>query len=367
MNAKQFNFSIRTVLFIVAIFISVLLWMVFFNAADLSLEEVISIGSIEESFQKITTLNFILFVIFFPLSYAIVAAMAKYETKLVSVLGSIVGFLLAFLIGFLLFQNIVPLGMLALFYVISLVLVVESATVKYNEVKKYVSARVSWSCVSTGTIIVGFGVLITVALTVMPNQKFYVNDFEEGIIDIVQEAFEGDSTSDLEESTVDSLIARQRSMVDQFLSTPMFLKLKTKVDPDVQAFVALMEETRDQIDSPENRQNILNELETQKKDVLGSAQIRDLIRGIPGYDMINNFYWLLASFFVFSIFLLLRIPFVFLGMIYGTILGFSLGKMMPKDKTEKNEKSEETEEKPKGEGKGKPKNAVQQKLTDIKK
>src|SRR3989344_5113404 len=180
------NLSSKKLFLGIPIIASILLWSYFLKASGFSLLEFLTIADLSQALQVLLSFNFILFVLLFPMTYAIIFSMASFiekkELRIIATASSILGLIAAMFL--FLGTGMIIIGA---FYVIGLILAIETAYIKLEELKKFVVPRMNSDAGRTALLLVGIGVFAFTALSVLPEQEKYLNETEKSLAKLVSD------------------------------------------------------------------------------------------------------------------------------------------------------------------------------------
>jgi hypothetical protein len=317
----------------ILLIVSMLLWGFFLNASNFDLFGLLSITNLDESIEKFFSLNFVLFILFFPLSDAIILSLAKFvekkELRFIVLIAGIIGLLLLFF----LFSSNLNIFIIALFYLIGLILSIEAAFVKLQELKKWVMPRMISNASQTALVFLGIGIFLFTALTIIPNQQGYLDEAQESIVGLISDDELGSGLSD---SLTDVFIQTQQQTLNQITDTQFYSDLKTVDDPKVLAYASFIDLTKENLSTSRYREQIKT-LISQNQSKLSQGENIELVfdrlkENLPFYAIFEEFYWLFAAFILVSIyFLIANLILKPLTIIYGTIFNQILKLVIKKE------------------------------------
>ena len=307
------------------LFLSMVAWSFFLNGTGLTIEKMIGLTGFDEFFAAIFNLNFVIFLVLFPLSIALVSAYAKvFEKKnlYLIVFASSVAFLG---ISILVYQNASQFILAGIVYAAALLFGVEASFVKFSELKTLPFLRTSMSTAGLVGTFVAIGLFASTALFVLPQQEKIVAEFEEKILSSVVENND-DLANDLSRSAAGVYIQGQQQSAQSLVNSPAFEKLTQKQDPDVQAFVLGTNLLVDQIYSAEYRAKVEAQFRENAKGQIEqqdlSSSFDKIKQSMPLLVLIEENYWLLAGFIVASLYLFASSTIIKpLAGLYGFLLG----------------------------------------------
>lgn len=320
MNFDRKNAS-RYAIISAVVFVTVFSWAFFLNATGNIVDDFLNF-SISGLFHKLVSLNFVLFLLLFPLTYAIITALSikleKVEVMVFSLLGVVVGIGISVLV----FPQFSKYGILLLFYIISIPLAIETACMKYAELKNWKMLRTFNQAIERGVLIAGIGVFIFGVITIAPINDKYVKNFEDKFITGTVERMSGEDLGDnLAESSAQVYVSGQQSALSSISSTEQY---QNSTDAELKAVISSVEE---QVNSREYADTVETTFKKEYQQNVGQIKGKIDILGIvkkqfPFMVTIEKFAWLIDSVIFASFFLFLgSVIFRPLGVLYGLIIG----------------------------------------------
>lgn len=316
-------FSRKDFVFIALIAISIVLWAFFLNASGILLEEILKFENIKTTINSLTSIPFILFVVLFPLTIALATVFCETEKKkkksfIVIPAGALIGLIVSMLV----FSNLMSYWLAGIFYIISFFLLIEMSYTRLEELKKYVSMRLLSESVRRTVLITAIGLFILSALTVLENKEEYESSLEDEMIGLTM----GEETKEnFAELSAEITIQNYNQILDEVTSMELFQALKTSPDPNAVLFALGVEESKQRINSPAFRREVMEKAKNAQEGAVTEKQLDEMLDSMkeqmPLYGLMMQFLWLILSFALFSVFLLLgNTVFVVLGIIYGLII-----------------------------------------------
>ncbi|MDO8633771.1 MAG: hypothetical protein Q7K34_00595 [archaeon] len=307
------------------LFGSMVLWGFFLNATGLTIEKMIGLTGFDEFFAAAFNLDFVIFLVLFPLSIALVSAYAKvFEKKTLYIIvfaGSI-----AFLgLSMALYQNAQQFLVTGIVYATALLLGVEASFVKFSELKTLPFLRTSMATAGLVGTFISIGLFASTALFVLPQQEKIVAKFEEKMLASIVQDNDG-LADDLSRSAASVYIQGQQQAAQSLVNSPLFEKLAQKEDRDVQAFVVATNTLVEQVYSKEYRAQVEGQFRENAKGNIEkqdfSKSFDKIKQSMPLLVLIEENYWLIAGFIVASLYLFASSIFIKpLAGIYGFFLG----------------------------------------------
>jgi hypothetical protein len=305
-----------------AILLSTILFSFFLGQA-VSIEELYSFELLALT-KKAYSTSLWLFVLTapLPLSMAIVAAKRSKKKNLVlfALAASAAGLfaadaLLPSLRGFMVVQ---------LFYLLSIPLAIETASLKFSELKKWVLLRGVADSFKKSVMLVGIGLLLTSFLTIAPQQDKYSARFEAKLMEsILQGAGEGRLGEQISGSMAGFAVQSQRVALASVASLPGYKAIEESQDPEDQLFATEFRGLQRQIESTEYRDRLKDALAAGGgKMGMETPEYKKLVKeNIPFLSTVEQFLWLFHGLLLLGLFSLVgNIIMVPLAILYGLAL-----------------------------------------------
>lgn len=283
--------------------VSFFLWAFFLNASGVTIKTVVALQDLEIFASSISSPAFIIFFVFFPISYALAIAFAKIFSKrflqaLCGTTFALCGFVFLFV-----FQNLGEYLVAGIFYLISLLIVVEVALIKFEELKNLVWPRTALAAISSGMTVLSVGLFISTLLVVLPAQEELVKNFEEKFFTgLIPETIK----EDVSKETAQLIVQTQTETVRQIIAAPAFQNLEQKTDPDVNVFVTTMGILFERVKSPEYRQELETNIKEKQLSQIDDTKVREALEKVkekvPLFSTFEEYFWLIALLTVLSIF-----------------------------------------------------------------
>ncbi len=331
---------IKLIAFGFLIGLSKLIWMFLFSLSGFKFVDFFQISNMDATISIFLSLPFILFLLTFPLTYALVVVLSTSAEKKESYIAIFAPLIVSDILIIMISPSMMNYIILEIFYLISVLVLVENARVKFSELKKLVLPRTAVSSVSSAALILGLGLFIYSAVLIMPMQEEIFDDFESNILGI----FSGDGGSDeLIDMSLDVYIGAQENTANAIIALPSFTTILQKEDPEVMAFATDLVAFEQNLSSPEYRALLKQELEANWEEGLPAKSeglAFDLIeKRFPLFGLFREYFWLIASMFTLSFFFLVANVIIKpLSAIYSVVIGGAvmLGKKA-KDEISKTE------------------------------
>jgi len=287
----------------VILFFSFLAWGFFLGASGVTLESLITLKDLDGTIQNLLSFNFLSFLVFFPISYSLIIAFTKIFDKRMLEGISVAAFVLSGIILLLLLSSIQALLIVGLFYLISLIVLIETAFIKFEEIKHLKILRASYGAISQALLLVGIGLFISTMLFVIPAQEQLVEEFEN---EIFSSFTPEDVQEELADTTAQIIIQTQTQTITQIVSTPSFQTITQKEDSDVQNFVTVINELLLAVQTPEYKQTLVKSISDRQATALDQTDFQEILNKtkekIPLFSFLEDYFWLFAAITIMSLF-----------------------------------------------------------------
>lgn len=303
-----------------AVFVTFVVWM-FFLASTGDIIGQFVIFDFEELVKTALSLNFILFLLIFPLTYALVISFCTKFRKIEVMAGSVAGTVLGAIVSLLLFAGSMQYWVFLVFYIASLLLMTETTYARLEELKKWVMLRTLNQGMSQACSILAIGMLAFGFVTLLPANEEYVKSMEKNLFEGVSKNVAGGDLMDkLAESSAKSYVQGQKDAIRMLTRTDVY---GNSTDA---ALKALIEGGEKEVSSEGHKQLVTGEYKRQAAAMSSKAQGGELDmtamvkKQVPFIAVMEQFMWALNSLILASAFMFLAIPFRILGVIYGLIV-----------------------------------------------
>ncbi|MCH7902617.1 hypothetical protein IIC68_02585, partial [archaeon] len=296
------NDNYKTLLGILGIAASIILAALVFKITGLQHYDLLNLASIEGIIRFVFSFPIILFALVLPLPYAIVSVLVFFESNKMEVYKTgLIGTFLGLLISITIFGFTLDSIIVSFFYLISIVILIETANWKKDELKHAVTFRTASSASHKAFFLLAVSLLLISATDGIQNQEKYVQDLGEMVMGVAFSNIGG--SNDPAELAADLLLKSQKEAIDTIMALPQFVILREKEDPDVLTFVASMDALAVNIDSPETRRATINKIKNRQEASQGILTF-DFIRSqSPLIDTMADYYWLITASSVFFMFI----------------------------------------------------------------
>ncbi|HLD58509.1 MAG TPA: hypothetical protein VI977_02600 [archaeon] len=299
-----------TIVFAGIIFALTLLCAFLLNSTGLSIAQLLDMQNLRATLAKFLSMEFILLLLITPLIYALaVIAMKKTESKETIAICSLAG-AIATIIALIIFRNLSYYWIIAVFFIATIPVSMYYSAVILKELKKYVLFRGTNSAIHKGALLLLAGCLVFGAVVLLPQTKQLSVQFEYAMIESIIGAnsanISGSGNNGIAETVADNMIQQQIQFLELTISNPLFQKLKEKTDPDVIAFVASTDLLKQQLQSPEYKQQVITQITrntgTAQNSGLDNAQLLQIAKTqFPVMQLMEDWFWLITTLILITI------------------------------------------------------------------
>ena len=316
---EQLHANIRKDLFIIALgmFFSILLAAFFLNASGLAWADFLSL-SFDSMKEKVISLNFFLFLLFFSLSLGFACFSALRGEFKSAAFNIMLGVIPALAISFFTIPLLQDYLLLFLFYPLGLAALVFTVSVKSTEIKRFPLIRSFYSGIGTFTMILAIGFFVFGAIEIYPEQETYLQAMEASLAS-------GITGSDMQGQIVQANLRTQYQLLWNILNSPQYQSLNSVDDEKVQEFnvyyLGIIAGLNKAIDNPEEFMDASGM--TLGQETLDTHGL--LEKSIPGYDIFTDYFFILYPLLLFT--MIISIGNIIFR-IFGTVFGFLLYSLL---------------------------------------
>ena len=303
----------------ITVFLSILLWGFFLGMSGLDFSLLLTFD-FSEIMGKLLSLEFILFLLAFPLTFALVVAFCRVYERTTVLAGSAIGTVLGITAAAVAFPVVMSYWGVMVFYIISIPVMISFSYVKFLELKKLVFVRTLNSSIARAVLIIAAGLFLMTAFTMLSEKDKYVEEFENSLFENIIGGEGMGIDVDLVEAPTDALIGAQKTTVSQIMDTPQYENLS---DPE---FKLMMDGFSTQLNSIEYRERVKEQLEQElaNEQTLfeGGVDLKEMLREkVPLWTFIEEYLWIWVALILMSLFSLIgNVTARPLGMLYGFVL-----------------------------------------------
>jgi len=302
-------FKKKGLLKILLISLSIVMWIFFYKSSNISLTSLI-VFNLSDIVNTFLTLDFLFFLLLFPITSAICIALSVEKEKNLDLLEVFIGITLGFIISFLIFRFSTNFWLFALFYLISHLILSILTFNKFKErnhlisLSNYANSKIS--------ILLSLTLFLVIFLVILPSQASYSQKMQIGIVEV----FVGDDIGNWLGTSYSISKASTASVVTFIAESPEYINLKKLQDPVVYKYIDFIEDIKDNSnnkDSSKDFDRLYANLNTDevKNKVLGT------ISSIPLMVVINKFFALFFAIMIASMAqIYFSIAFSLLGLLY---------------------------------------------------
>ncbi len=249
--------------------------------------------------SAITSASFIGFALLFPVSFGVVSGLShsleKKQLLVPAIAGTVPGIIaMLALSGFSVEKIFVAAGFAA-----GIIVAVQYSFVKKKEFKTLVVYRTGYASAKTGFLVFGIFLFVAVAFSLGANNEASSQDFKDAVMEMAYSPANVDAVS---EQSADILLNARKQSVSEIISTPEFGALLDNNDAESKGFVQRMALMGQSLGSNETRQKLVQQIrEKQNSEQL--VTFDSIAERVPYLAFLANYYWLFASFAVFTTFI----------------------------------------------------------------
>lgn len=286
-----------------------LFWIYFLVSSKLTFETLI-IFDIVSIFNSLMTLNFLLFLVFFPLTSVVVLSIGFNTPIKESLLILVVSFVFVFLASLLLFKlNLFFYIFIFLYFVVHFIvsyLMGKKSQESYKSLYDLTSNQLS----KLASFLI-IAVFLCGLFYILPIQKKSVEQMEIGIIG----AFVSDNMDSWMDTSYSISTQCTKANLEYITMTSQFKNLEKKTDPESVAFTEMIL----QLNNTANEKKTKEEIKALYPE-LDSAEIKqktmDTIKSIPFMVIVENFFAVIFMLFICSLaYTYLSIVFLFYALL----------------------------------------------------
>lgn len=285
--------------------------------------------SISEKIPKVTSQSFILMVIFLPFVAGLVSAAPGLLTKIQAWLAILGGGLLGMIIALIAFSSLAAFLLPGLFFLIGAGVSIQVVFMKKEELKNWVGVRLSNASTQRQVTLIAIGLMLWSAATLLPQQETLIQNFEKTLMETAVSSGGQESTLNeaLSKQLVSLLVQNQRTTIQQIMQLPQFQALQDSNSIEDATFVQAMAQVQETVLSRQYEREVRQRVEqsANQNKITGEQLIAQIKQQVPMLETIEKWLWLVFSFGIASLFLLIG----FLLQPIGMIWGFLLQKALP--------------------------------------
>ncbi len=288
---------------------SIIMWMFFYTSSNISINSII-IFDLPRIVTTILTLDFLFFLLFFPITTAICIALSVGKDKHVDLLEIFLGITVGFLASFLLFTFSSNFLLFAMFYLVSHLIL---SILTYNKFKDRGNLTTLANFANSKIVLlICLSLFLTVFLIILPNQASYSEKMKVGLVNL----FVGDDISNWLGTSYSISKASTVSAVNFITEKEEYQRLKNIQNTDVYNYIDFMEDLKKEVSEKTSKEEIqriyanLDSLEVKNN-------IYHTISNMPLMIVFNQFFALFyAIIFATVAQLYLSIAFSLIGLLY---------------------------------------------------
>lgn len=311
MNFKEDFLSKQSILKLLLIVISMLIWIYFYTASKVSLS-ILIVFDLPSIMNTFVTLNFGLFLLLFPITSCIVIALSKGKDLLLDILQVSIGIVIGLLFGLIIFGLGTGFLLFGLFYLVSHIILEVLTHHKFKEKEKRKLFSVNNYATSKISILLTVTLLVVTMIIIYPHQQESAQSMEAGIVNM----FVGDDLSNWLGTSYNISKISTKSAIDYIMSTPEYKGLSAVNDVKVDKFTEFMSNQASELEKPTTEKDV-KQAYANLTDVKLKQQILETIRAIPLLVIVEEYFAFVFALLLASLAqLYFSIAFSLLGILY---------------------------------------------------
>lgn len=275
--------------------LSVIIWVYFFVASKVSLDLII-VFDIQSIINTFFTVNFLCFLLFFPLTTIIVIAMSFNDNKKINVLNILFGMLIAIILSMIIFKlNYVFLVFLILYLILHIVIsFIASNKYLENPEKKIISIATSIN--SVVTLLFCVVLFLTIFLAILPDQKIKAEQMEIGVVNL----FVGEDITNWVNTSYS--ISKQCTLanIDFIIGSSQYRALEQQDTKESKAFVNYMVDLKERSQEPKTSEDLMALYPDLSSNAIRTNVLKT-IKSIPLMNIIESNFAIIFSLLAISL------------------------------------------------------------------
>ncbi len=246
---------------------------------------------LQEIFEKVTSLAFILFLIVSPAAIALITMFGRKTEKKMVMAFSLGASATALIIANLVFPALQGLAVVQILYLVSIPVMIETASLKFNELKKWVAPRTAMSASKRAIMFTGIGILVLSAMVIIPQQEEFVQKIEMKVLEpvLAGNKLQGQAT----DSIADLIVRSHRMQMAEITSLPNFSLLGESEDENAKLFYMQMLSLQSEMNKGEFSENVRNEMKSGQDPVDPKEIVKLAKEAIPEMQLVEQLAWLI--------------------------------------------------------------------------
>jgi hypothetical protein len=302
-------FTKKGLLKIALIAFSILIWMYFYTASHISLKALI-IFDLPTIVNTFLTLDFLLLLLFFPITSSICIALSIGKDKQTDLIEVFIGMLAGFMLSFILFGFSLNFLLFAVFYLIAHLIL---SVLTYNKFKirdnlfslsNYANSKIS--------LLLTVSLFLVILLVILPSQHGYAQKMQAGIVNV----FIGDNLGEWLGTSYSIGKASTVSAVTFIIDAQEYEALKSIQDPVVYKYLDYMDDLKQNLSQKTTKDDI-KKIYANLDSVEVKNQVLSAISNMPLMVIVNQFFALFYALIMASMAqIYFSISFSLFGLLY---------------------------------------------------
>jgi len=271
------------------------IWVYFFVASKASLDLII-VFDLQSIINTYFTTNFLLFLLFFPLTTIIVISMSFSEDKKINLLNILFGMLIAIAFSMILFNLSYVFLVFLILYLILHIVISLIASNKYleNPEKKIISIATSLNSIIT--LLFCLVLFLTIFLGILPDQKIKAEQMEIGVVNL----FVGEDITNWVNTSYS--ISRQCTLanIDFIMNSSQYRVLEQEEGKESKAFVNYLESLKERSQEPKTSEDLMALYPDMTSNNIRTNVLKT-IKSIPLMNIIESNFAIIFALLVISL------------------------------------------------------------------
>ena len=275
--------------------LSLIIWVYFFVASKASLDLII-VFDLQSIINTYFTTNFLLFLLFFPLTTIIVISMSFSEDKKINLLNILFGMLIAIAFSMILFNLSYVFLVFLILYLILHIVISFIASNKYleNPEKKIISIATSLNSIIT--LLFCLVLFLTIFLGILPDQKIKAEQMEIGVVNL----FVGEDITNWVNTSYS--ISRQCTLanIDFIMNSSQYRVLEQEEGKETKAFVNYLESLKERSQEPKTSEDLMALYPDMTSNNIRTNVLKT-IKSIPLMNIIESNFAIIFALLIISL------------------------------------------------------------------
>ncbi|MFH0905904.1 MAG: hypothetical protein V1824_01040 [archaeon] len=303
-------FSKISILKILLITISFLVWIYFYISSKINLD-ILIIFDLSSIINIASSINFILFLFFFPITTCLIIGLSAKQDKLLSIIQITIALVIACIFAIIIFGLGGKFILFTLFYLITHLIIALITNFNFS-LKDNKVIKAIYDCCSKAGIAITILIFIVVLIIIAPKQKEHALNMEAGIVNL----FVGDDISKWIGTSYEISRSCTKQNIDFLMDRSEFKNLSNNSDNNSKEFIRFMNNVKNEVSSSKTTEELSSLYPSLDSENL-KTKVLDTIRQIPLLIIIENYFAVFFAIMIASlVYIYFAIVFLSLGLLY---------------------------------------------------